>query len=224
MDESVKNSKLIFSLDFDFESPLPYKHIACAIQAARFSSISWSGISSGQKAYLNLFSSIWNCLNKRASSKSAEETNLICIDEGDLYLHPQWQIEFIERLITSLPKLSNGKTQIIITTHSPILVSDLPHQCIITLPHLHNNNHAILKPISGATRTFGANLYDIYEQSFGLQQQRSGNISTKYISSIIRILDKDEISAIEQEELRLALSIIDDELIANHIKKRIKGL
>jgi hypothetical protein len=82
----------------------------------------------------------------------------------------------------------------------------------------------MLKPTSGATRTFGANLYDIYEQSFGLQQQRSGNISSKYISSIIRILDKDEITITEQEELRLALSIIDDELIENHIKKRIKCL
>lgn len=221
LDESQKSSRYSFTLDFHDNLDLPYHEISIIIWTIRSGSINWTGISSGQRAYLNMFSSIWNTLNRARTAKNRGAGILLCIDEADLYLHPKWQVEFMERLITCLPELSEQKAQIVITTHSPILISDLPSQCLTTLP-AHRPDDVSAFP-DNDIKTFGANLFDIYESSFGLKGQRTGNISSKYISKILRILDADQITPDKMETLLQASSIIDDQLIKSHIVKRIKN-
>ncbi|MNJ62871.1 hypothetical protein D3C77_587270 [compost metagenome] len=146
---------------------------------------------------------------------------MICIDEGDLYLHPEWQLEFVERLIKCLPKLSEGTVQIVFTTHSPILISDLPHQCVIVLKQEQENNVGVSAWGVDRHKTFAANLYDIYQYSFGLIQKRSGNLSSGYLREIFKILDKTTLSQQDAVSLKLALSVVDDDVIRFHIHKRI---
>lgn len=221
LDESLKSSRYSFILDFYDNLNLPYLEISIIIWMIRYGSINWTGISSGQRAYLNMFSSIWSTLGEERTAKNKSTGTLLCIDEADLYLHPKWQVEFMERLTTCLPELSEQKTQIVITTHSPILVSDLPSQCLTTLPTqiVDDASH----PSANYIKTFGANLFDIYESTFGLKGQRTGNISSKYISKILKILDTDQITPGNMESLLQASSIIDDQLIKAHIIKRIKS-
>lgn len=221
LDNSVKSSRYVITLDFLKDEGLPYIPLAWIMERIRSGSMTWTGISSGQKAYLNMFSSIWSTLTHSDSTKKSSST-LLCIDEADLYLHPQWQVEFVERLIYCLPTLLNGKKQIVITTHSPILVSDLPSQCLITLPP-PASEHYKESPVTDELKTFGANLFDIYSSTFGLNGQRTGNLSSKYISKILEILDCDDITYHQRETLKQAASIIDDELIKSHILRRIKG-
>lgn len=220
LDTAVKSNRYIFTIDFSRHEKLPYLQLAWIIERIKSGAMSWTGISSGQKAYLNMFSSIWSTLSNPHSAKKISSSTLLCIDEADLYLHPQWQVEFVERLITCLPNLSNGRKQIVITTHSPILVSDLPSQCLIALspPQIE---HFKEPPATDGLKTFGANLFDIYSATFGLNGQRTGNLSSKYISKILAILDCDDITPPQRESLIQAASIIDDELINAHILKRI---
>lgn len=60
------------------------------------------------------------------------KTIIILLDEPDLQLHPEWQQKFISLLLDLLyayfPKV---KFQIILTTHSPILLSDIPRKNVI---------------------------------------------------------------------------------------------
>jgi predicted ATP-binding protein involved in virulence len=44
---------------------------------------------------------------------------IILIDEIDMHLHPQWQRSIIQRLQTTFPNC-----QFILTTHSPLVISD----------------------------------------------------------------------------------------------------
>ncbi|WP_238217237.1 AAA family ATPase [Pseudomonas sp. PAGU 2196] len=220
LDSSVKTSRYFITLDFFKGEERPYIELAWIIERIRTGSMTWTGISSGQKAYLNMFSSIWSTLTHSDLTRKSSST-LLCIDEADLYLHPQWQVEFVERLIYCLPTLSNGKKQIVITTHSPILVSDLPSQCLIALPP-PPSEHDKEPPATDDLKTFGANLFDIYSSTFGLHGQRTGNLSSKYISKILQILDCDDITYRQREALKQAASIIDDELIKSHILRRIK--
>lgn len=221
MDETLKSSRYIFIIDYDNVENFYYRYLACILQGMRYSSIAWAGVSSGQKAYLNLFSSIWNGVRNHPYEGNVRTATLICIDEGDLYLHPQWQLEFIDRLINSLPELSGSTIQVIITTHSPILISDLPHQCIVLLTQDHER--LISSPDNSLARpkTFGANLYDIYQYSFGLKQQRSGNLSSRYLKSVYFMLDKENLSIEESCDLKLAMSVVDDDLIKFYIQKRV---
>jgi energy-coupling factor transporter ATP-binding protein EcfA2 len=175
---------------------------------------SWHGISSGQKAYLNMFSSIWSCIEEN-NKKLTNNQTLICIDEGDLYLHPQWQIEFVERLTNCLPAISNGNVQIIFTTHSPLLVSDMPNQCVRVLNDSDDQRKSDLK-------TFGANIYDIYKGAFGMATNRTGNISNRYIQKTFDVLDKKSINKADLCFLKEAKNLIDNKLILQHINIKLK--
>ncbi|MGF1827445.1 AAA family ATPase [Vibrio splendidus] len=218
IDNSINNSKYSLVLDFNDNNSWHHEKICNVFESIFEVNVSWHGISSGQKAYINMFSSIWNCIeNKRFDRESGHA--IICIDEGDLYLHPQWQVEFVEKLIQSLPTISNTKVQIILTTHSPLLVSDIPKQCITLLNS--DTKNEVSNNIGTSLQSFGANLYDIYDLSFGLNGLRSGNLSTKYINDVISIIDKEVINKNEIRRLKEALVIIDDEIIAHHIKKRV---
>ena len=44
---------------------------------------------------------------------------IVMIDEVDLHLHPKWQHDLIDKLVKTFPKV-----QFILTTHSPLIVSD----------------------------------------------------------------------------------------------------
>ncbi|MCE0915830.1 MULTISPECIES: AAA family ATPase [unclassified Pseudomonas] len=223
IDDTIKGQKFIFSIDFEPSESFWYRHLACIIQSLRFGSISWSGVSSGQKAYLNLFSSIWNGVDRYRYTTNRKQSTLICIDEGDLYLHPEWQLEFVERLIKCLPELSEGTVQIVFTTHSPILISDLPNQCVVILNHEYDSCIGGGDQIASRHKTFAANLYDIYQYSFGLNQKRSGNLSSGYLREIFKLLDKKNLSQQDAESLRLALSVVDDDVIKFHIRKRVEA-
>ena len=48
---------------------------------------------------------------------------LLLIDEIDLYLHPEWQQEFISVLLNELEKqFPDKKIQLVFSTHSPLLL------------------------------------------------------------------------------------------------------
>lgn len=223
IDDTLKGSKYVFTIDYDPGESFWYKNLAHVILALRFGSITWAGVSSGQKAYLNLFSSIWNGVDSYRYKSDRKRATLICIDEGDLYLHPEWQLEFVERLIKCLPELSEGTVQIIFTTHSPILISDLPHQCVVILNHEKESCIEGSNQIAKRQKTFAANIYDIYQYSFGLNQKRSGNLSSDYLREVFKLLDKATLSQQDAENLTLALSVVDDDVINFHIRKRVEA-
>lgn len=141
----------------------------------------WWGLSSGHTAYLTLFSSIYSEL------KRTRNDAIILIDEGDLYLHPKWQIEFFDKLATVLPSLSTGNIQLILTSHSPFILSDLPSQCITILKSENN----IAKIFEGQLKsmTFGANLYELYSDAFFLGTKRTGTFAQKKIENLLNKID-----------------------------------
>ncbi|MDP3009394.1 MAG: AAA family ATPase [Methylococcales bacterium] len=51
-----------------------------------------------------------------------EGEGIILIDEVDMHLHPKWQRIIIGRLNTTFPNC-----QFILTTHSPIVISEIPN-------------------------------------------------------------------------------------------------
>lgn len=214
-DSSLRNSKIIFSLDYSECSNWQHQKLSSMFEVFWGCNASWSGLSSGQKAYLNIFSLVWAAISEGEYSRD-EMDSVICIDEGDLYLHPQWQIDFLQTLIRSLPEISKGKIQIVFTTHSPLLVSDVPKQCLLIL----NGNNSQLNMLEDIN-TFGANFYDIYSKAFGLKGVRSASISNSYISEILHILDKETLTKRDIKKLNESLGLIGDELVLHHILKRL---
>ncbi|HBB7808061.1 TPA: ATP-binding protein, partial [Escherichia coli] len=167
----------------------------------------WEGVSSGSKAYLTLFTVL------RERLKNVRTDTLICIDEGDLYLHPSWQIDFLNNLNKMLPNFSNYNIQLVLTSHSPFLLTDLPHSNVIIL-----EEESVLLSENKDVRTFGSNIYDLYSTIFFLDNQRYGTFATNHIKNIIRKISSRSYSNLEKEEINKFINMIGDKFLHNQLK------
>jgi predicted ATPase len=79
-------------------------------------------LSSGERQILILFTYL------KFHNKSG---TIFLIDEPELSLHPKWQEDFLKAVETLTPK----NTQIIIATHSPIIVGSNEDYCKVLLPY-----------------------------------------------------------------------------------------
>lgn len=143
--------------------------------------IDWLGISSGQKAFINVFASIAYELKKY--QKNATNI-LIVIDEGDLYLHPQWQMDFFDKLNTIVSSLAadGSHVQLVLTSHSPFILSDLPRQNIAMLGSpVASGNGGRAK---SRRQTFAGNLYDLFYGPLFLPSPAISNFAKKKIDEI----------------------------------------
>ena len=98
---------------------------------------------------------------------------LLLIDEIDLYLHPEWQQEFISVLLNELEKqFPDKKIQLVFSTHSPLLLSDIPKENTVYLRG--NDGKAVVDNRSQHKQTFGRDIYNLLEDSFYIENYSMG--------------------------------------------------
>ena len=110
---------------------------------------------------------------------------LFLIDEAELALHPAWQRRFIDVFTEFIAeKFINRKTQILLTSHSPFILSDLPPHCVILLRRSVDKAVTIDSLIEHK-ETFGANIHELFTDSFFLEDGLIGEFSRKKIEQLI---------------------------------------
>jgi hypothetical protein len=177
--------------------------------------IDWVGISSGHKAYLNIFASLYQELKA-----TRQETLVLCIDEGDLYLHPKWQVEFFDKLISTIPNLFAGKVHLVLTSHSPFLLSDLPRQNITILdPEIPG---AAMNGVDLLSNTFGGNLYDLYSEPFFLGEKKTSDFAYRKIREVIGKVESGNLSKSEKDNVLKNISMFGDDIIQFRLREMLK--
>lgn len=188
-------------------------------------------LASGERALLNFFSWIhlvpyFNYISNDVQ-ESLHDNILLLIDEIDLYCHPLWQQKLVYYLIEEVKaQFSEKKVQIIFTTHSPVVLSDIPHSNIIYLKR--ENEKCIIDEDNKHSETFGANIYKLFNDAFFLGGKgQIGEFSKKKIQEIIdKIkpetknggeiiypdLKKEEVSILEQQISLIGEKILRDKL------------
>ncbi|PVZ64893.1 AAA family ATPase [Pelagibaculum spongiae] len=80
-----------------------------------------SQLSQGEKSLMALVGDIARrlAMMNPALENPLHGDGVVLIDEVDLHLHPQWQRSLIQRLTSTFPNI-----QFVLTTHSPIVISD----------------------------------------------------------------------------------------------------
>ena len=125
---------------------------------------------------------------------------VMLIDEIDLHLHPAWQQRVLEDLLRTFPK-----TQFIVTTHSPQVLTTVPSECIRIL----RDN----KIFSAPPGTEGAEPERMLKQVLGLEDVRpSSNNATKELREYLALVDLDDWNSPRALELR---QILDDRYQGN---------
>jgi len=181
-------------------------------------SIRWDGLSSGELAFYNFLarinSGIISQYKGEVHDQAKVETTIynnnkiksliLLLDEPELSFHPEWQQKFINLFFLSLEKLHpEFRFQVIIASHSPILVSDFPQRNIIFLDKDCCNGNC--KPIDSITRenTFGANIHTLYKNSFFLAGIPIGEFAKNKINRLFVELEKGIIRNDTLQEIQL---------------------
>lgn len=139
--------------------------------------------SSGENQIYNMLSRIIYA-KENASKFEKKLPQILLLDEMETGLHPEWQKEFISVLTKFINKTFGISVQIIMTTHSPIILSDLLRT---NVQYLQRTKDGRTENVSAKQKdTFASNIFDLYKNAFFLENGFIG----KYAMSMLTELDK----------------------------------
>lgn len=168
--------------------------------------IDHTDLSSGQNAYLDMCARMSNCSNEIKSDRL-----LILLDEGELFLHPQAQTKYMHNLVHMVPMFfKDKKIQIIVSTNSPFILSDMQDSNVLYLKQLNQDSGLVKGESIG--KTFGTNINTLLISNFFMQDGITGRLSKDKINELLYELNHAE-GSIDIEKIRSLLEILGDELI-----------
>lgn len=142
-------------------------------------SFSWEGLSSGESAFLSLFGRLFSIREKIIGNNNL----ILLLDEADMLFHPEWQRNYIEILHKVIPIIfPNKNIQVILATHSPLMLSDIPKQNTLFLQK--DKDTGITEAIEGED-TFAANIFSLLRNAFFLEKCGMGEYSFNKIEWLI---------------------------------------
>lgn len=138
-------------------------------------------LSSGELQYLKHFSTIITTL-KSIKDKPRIKHIILLLDEPDMNFHPEWSRRYINNLINTLNKhVERFTVQVIITSHSPFMASDLPKESIMCIDINSSNNQRLI-----TESNFGlmSNHYDLIKNTFFMDNS-IGEYANNYFNGIM---------------------------------------
>ena len=194
-----------------------------------------SEMSSGERQMLYSLSAVLYHLTNLQSV--VEDTHRIkynhinvLLDEVEMYYHPEYQRQFVHKLLALINGLKLDKNiiqsiNICIITHSPFLLSDILKKNILFLSEGEVANNRV------KSETFGANVYDILKNGFFLDENALGCFVNEKIKQVIRftcmqdkIKPDDSLKGIKDislEEAKIITNFIGDPFLKGYLLNRL---
>lgn len=179
-------------------------------------------ISSGEQAFLNLFSTLFNHAENirngvdrdyhSSDSLSKIKSDIfLLLDEADNAFHPQWKKEYVLYLREILPIVFKGyNIQIIITSHDPLTLSDFPKNNVVFLEKVGETT--IIGNANGK-KTFGANIAELLKDSFFMSDGQIGSFATQIIDQVIDRVDGGFGEMENVDQIQRIIQSIDEPII-----------
>lgn len=172
--------------------------------------IGFRNMSSGQLAIITQLSSIFEAVKKLRGGGTRKF--LILIDEGDAFLHLEWQRKYISHLNRMLSALKEeyglSTLQVVLATHSPLLATDIPKEFICRM-EADNGDETL--------SAFAAPLHELINQSFGAKTV--GEFASRKINEVVSNASQGIRSEIDD----FIVSSIDNPIIKAEVLRRAKG-
>lgn len=175
-------------------------------------------LSSGEQELLNLLSRLYYGITVMPQKFGNKEScRLLLLDEAEIGFHPDWQRRYV-KILTEFMQYMKVKAgvdfQIVITSHSPIILSDIPVSCVNFLRKRGNTTL-----VSDEKQTFGENIFNLYRRAFFMEDGLIG----EFAQQKIRQWAKDVEENLFSEELEKSISLIGDERIKDYLMREIAG-
>jgi hypothetical protein len=205
----------IFDIDFELANNKKSKSL-------------FSQLSSGEQQLIHTIQSVIYHLNNvqsvhlsKAKRIKYQAVNII-YDEIELYFHPEYQRNFIKKLLSALEHLnlkekhSINAVNILFLTHSPFILSDIPSENIMLLEI--DKKTAMSKPSKPKSQTFAANINDLLADGFFLKRTLMGNYAE---SKIQQVIDKMVDGGKANEEDEAIIEMIGDSFLKSSLERYI---
>lgn len=188
----------------------------------RFShdSLKSTSFSSGEYTLLSLFSRLYWA--KRLGKDKIGTSVVLLLDEAELGLHPQWQLRFFQVLLDFINTQFRGKKiQIILTSHSPFMITDLPKEVVIFLKR--KDGKTVIDDIK-SKETFGANIHRLFQESFFLDEGLIGKFALGKIDELIQDINGlKSISRDEYSKYLKRVNMIGEPFIRTKLSEMVSG-
>ena len=183
--------------------------------------ITLSELSSGERQFIYTTSTLlyhsFNILSIPQAERVAYRNLCMVLEEVEICFHPEYQRTFINSLLKLMErtKLNKGfRIFVIVVTHSPFVLSDMPKGNILYLDN--GKNVTSEKHLN----TFGANVNELLCQSFFLSGGFMGEFAKQRIESLVKFLKSDkpneEWNAENAKEL---IELVGDEVIQYQLRQ-----
>lgn len=172
--------------------------------------ILFNSLSTGEQDLLKIYAILHNRVKK-------ELLNIICLDEINVFWHPTWQKNFIKEIVDFLITFFQGtKINLILATHSPFILSDLPKENIIFL-----EKGKQVYPFDDGKQTFGANIHTLLSHGFFMKDGLMGEFAKDKIDIAIKYLNQKVLTQKELDYCENIISIIGEPIIKRQLQKML---
>ncbi len=190
------------------------------------------GVSTGEYYFLSVFSNLYSMVNLNRNDINVYnyiklpkniDSMLLIFDEADLSLHPKWQRMFMKWLTDFCEQLfTNTSIKIIITTHSPILLSDFPGNSVL---YIKKHENKIFFCDSARKKTFGCNIHSLFLNSFFLEDYGTiGALAEEKINEIAKKINTGKIKQENLLEIKKTIDYIGEGIIKDKLKVALRKI
>ncbi|MFW3343131.1 AAA family ATPase [Aliarcobacter butzleri] len=181
--------------------------------------ISFSEFSQGERSFYNHFLFLM-FINKNHSESKENENTFFLIDEPDTTFHPNWQRKYVSQLL-NIYKNYKKNIHLIITSHSPFILSDIPKANVIFLEKDEKTGNC--KNVSNRIdiNPFGANIHTLLSHGFFMKDGLMGEFAKEKIDLAIKYLNQKILTEDELNYCENIISIIGEPIIKRELQKML---
>lgn len=150
-------------------------------------------LSSGERQFIYTTSTLiyhsFNLLSIPENLRLAYRNICLVLEEVEICFHPEYQRTFVKKLLNLIERTNLNQHfsyNIIIVTHSPFVLSDIPKENILFLKDGKNVTETM------SLNTFGANVNELLAESFFLSGGFMGEFAKTKIETLVDYLQNEE--------------------------------
>lgn len=173
----------------------------------------WVNISDGELWFIRFLAALSEELVPRSDVPDPKGFILL-LDEPETHMHPDLARRLLDSLTNWLSHYTDAPVQIILTTHSPFLLSDI---CSENVQVLRRTSDALATVSNPTMQTYAANIYSILIDSLILDSGY-GELALKQINQTMeRLHSQDRIEENEKADIRALVHHVGEQLVKNEL-------
>ena len=165
----------------------------------------YDDLSTGEKDSLLLIALLYNYFENKQ-----KQDCIVLLDEIEAFYHPNWARKLFNVLFD---ELKNKKVHLVMTSHSPFILSDLQKENVIFLKDGKQDNPDI-------KQTFGANIHTLLSHGFFMKDGLIGEFAKEKIQTVIDFLNGAGDNNLSQQEAWSIIKIIGEPFLKHKLEEK----